>query len=295
LKDIANKLPLYARNIKCHPMKKALFTLLFFLVLQQTGTAQYYYKDLLSSRQASMSMAGYKERKIRLININSFESDGQATEDFFCQKKIAKDYASATLYTKTSLNGSSTMQSFFDAQGRLIKTHDSARIASSHISYQYNTEGRLIKIVSQSNSADDDYVNSITEEHLYVYQQDSLPLKMIRVRNGKDSTVILFSLDENHHIAIEKDTKTGAKYYYYYDAEHRLTDIVHTNEYKQKLIADYLFEYGDNSQISQMTTTEEGENNYTIWKYRYDNNLRVEERLFSKDHVLLGRIEYEYK
>ncbi len=276
-------------------MKKALSAFLFFIALQQTVTAQYYYKDLISSRQARMDMAAYKAASIRLININSFESDGQATEDFFCQKKITKDYTSATLYTKTSLNGSSTMQSFFDGQGRLVKTHDSARIASSHISYQYDPAGRLIKIVSQSNSVDDDYVNSITEEHLYVYQRDSLPLKMIRVRNGKDSTVILFSLDENRQIAIEKDTKTGAKYYYYYDAEHRLTDIVHTNEYKQKLIADYLFEYGDNGQISQMTTTEEGDNNYTIWKYRYEKDLRVEERLFSKDHVLLGRIEYEYK
>ena len=44
-----------------------------------------------------------------------------------------------------------------------------------------------------------------------------------------------------------------------------------------------------------MTTTEEGGNNYFIWKYNYDNNLRSQERLFSKDRRLMGRIEYEYK
>ncbi len=295
MKDIPNKLPLYTRNINRRHMKKELLALVFFLILQKSSTAQYYYKDLVSSHHAGLDMAAYKASKIRSINITSFESDGQPTEDFFCQKKIAKDYSSAILYTKSNLNGASTMKSIFDGQGRLIQTHDSARIASSSISYQYDQAGRLISIVSHSRSADDDYVNSITEEHRYIYQQDSLPIKMIRIRNSKDSTIILFSLDENHNVAIEKDTKTGAKYYYYYDDQHRLTDVVHTNEYKQKLVADYLFEYGDNGQISQMTTTEEGDNNYTVWKYRYENNLRMEERVYSKDHLLLGRIEYEYK
>jgi hypothetical protein len=46
---------------------------------------------------------------------------------------------------------------------------------------------------------------------------------MIRVKNKYDSTTILFSADENNNISIEKDTKSGSKYYYYYDAKNRLT------------------------------------------------------------------------
>jgi hypothetical protein len=105
----------------------------------------------------------------------------------------------------------------------------------------------------------------------------------------------LFSIDENNNIAIEKDTKNGSKYYYYYDESNRLTDIVHTNEFKQKLIADYVFEYNDEGQINQMTTTEDGNDNFTVWKYDFENNLKVKERIFDKNGILIGKIIYEYK
>ncbi len=44
-----------------------------------------------------------------------------------------------------------------------------------------------------------------------------------------------------------------------------------------------------------MTTTEEGGSYYYIWKYTYDNGLRLKEKCFSKEKRLMGTIEYEYK
>jgi len=58
---------------------------------------------------------------------------------------------------------------------------------------------------------------------------------------------------------------------------------------------DYVFEYNASGLMIQMTASEEGINNYYIWKYVYENGLRVREKCYSKERRLMGTIEYEYK
>ena len=101
--------------------------------------------------------------------------------------------------------------------------------------------------------------------------------------------------DDKNNVSIEKNTKTGRKFYYYYDEKNRLTDIVHANERTERLLPDYMFEYNAQSLLSQMTTVEEGSNYYFIWKYTYSDGLRSKEKCFSKEKRLMGSIEYDYK
>ena len=78
--------------------------------------------------------------------------------------------------------------------------------------------------------------------------------------------------------------------------ENRLTDVVHFNERAGRLLPDYMYEYDSLNKPSQMISTEEGGNNYFIWKYKYnDKNLREAEKCFSREKRILGTIEYEYK
>ena len=44
-----------------------------------------------------------------------------------------------------------------------------------------------------------------------------------------------------------------------------------------------------------MTVTQEGGSNFLIWKYAYDNGMRVREKCYGKDRKLMGSIVYEYK
>ena len=57
---------------------------------------------------------------------------------------------------------------------------------------------------------------------------------------------------------------------------------------------DYFFEYGHDGNISKMTATEEGSNNYYTWKYVYENGLRTVERCYLKGRSLVGSVEYIY-
>lgn len=265
-------------------MKKNGMLLLLFCVAGFTGTAQFYYKDILSNKQLLADMAAYKQNRIKTINIKSFEDDGSPSEGFNCEKKFTKDYAKATLFTRSQISGASLLTSTFNDKGLLIKTYDSSEISVTTNLYNYDYMDRIHSIVSSVRSQDDDFTNEIREEHIYHYNETGQAEKMIRVKNFTDSTPILFALDENDNVGIEKDTRSGTKYYYYYDAKRRITDIVQENDFKKGLVPDYLFEYNNSAGLlSQMTTTEEGGNYYYVWKYTYDNGLRLKEKCFNKE------------
>ncbi|MEO6453842.1 MAG: hypothetical protein ABIN97_07225, partial [Ginsengibacter sp.] len=52
--------------------------------------AQYFYKDIWNTRQSGKGMAFLKAGNIKSISIKSFESDGEPSQGFFCEKQIDK-------------------------------------------------------------------------------------------------------------------------------------------------------------------------------------------------------------
>jgi hypothetical protein len=271
--------------------KTTLSILTVFLSIM--ANAQYYYKDIVSNNQLVADMKAYKENKIRKVTLKSFEDNGIESEGFFCEKKISRNYKKTELFTRADIAAASLFTSTFDADGKLLSTNDSSSFSVTEIKYNYDDKQRIKSIVSTVRAIEE-FENSITEEHIYSYE-NNIPSKMVRIKNGKDSTDILFSSDEKANITLEKDTKNGTKFYYYYDNQNRLTDIVQANEFTKNLKPDYMFEYNSAGQITQMTAVEEGSSNYFIWKYNYENGLRLRERCFTDEKRLMGRIEYEYK
>ena len=276
-------------------MIKKIFVICIALALGFASNAQYYYKDMVSNSQLLEEMARLKEQKFRTIKITSFEDDGKPSDGFLIEKNINRNYTRVETFSKSNVTGASLFTSAFTKDGLLIQTVDSSDIAVNTSNYIYDDKGRVKSIQSHVHSSDDDFTNEITEDHNYEYDANGLLLKMVRIKNGTDISTILFSPDENKNVSIEKDTKTGNTYYYYYDSKNRLTDVVHLNPFNQKMLPDYVFEYNNAGQITQMTTTEEGGSYYYIWKYTYDNGLRIREKCFSKERRLMGTIEYEYK
>ena len=275
-------------------MKIKIFFALFILAGFNSVKAQYYYKDLISNGQVVADMKAYKENKIKKIVLKSFEDNGSESNGFFCEKKLNKDYTKAELYTRADISAASLFTSTFDKEGKLLNTYDSSLLSATQIIYSYNSDNLISRINSTVRSSDEDFGNEIKEDHFYKYENGK-PSKITRVKNGRDTTDILLALDDKGNVAIEKDTKNGTKFFYYYDAKNRLTDIVQANEYSQNAKPNYIFEYNNAGLITQMTAVEEGSKSYYVWKYSYDNNLRIKERCFTDERKLMGSIEYEYK
>lgn len=240
-------------------------------------------------------MALLKEQKIKTVKATGFDEDGQPSEGFMLEKNISRNYTLSETFTRSDVTGPSLLTNLFTKTGLLIQTIDSSNLAVNTSQYFYDNENRISSIQSHLRSSDDDFTNEVREDHNYVYGQDGLLVKMLKIKNGSDTSIILFLPDENKNIGIEKNTKTGTTFYYYYDSKNRLTDVVHLNPFNQKMLPDYIFEYNNAGQVTQMTTTEEGGSYYYIWKYTYSNGLRIKEKCFSKERRLMGSIEYEYK
>jgi hypothetical protein len=144
--------------------------LLLFILSLGLGTelfAQFLYRDLISVAQANEEMASYKKAGIKNIKIKSLEPNGEESEDFFCEKRISKDFRKTSLYTRTGNQGKSLMESFFNKQGLLVKTYDSSEIVVSRNEFFYDSNNRLSSTLSYSKSNDDDFVNEILELSKY--------------------------------------------------------------------------------------------------------------------------------
>ncbi len=275
------------------------FTLIIsaFLLTPLMSGAQYYYKDIWNLGQLKADFKIIKEEKIKIVSIKSFENTGEASDGFRCEKKIKGDYSQSQMMSKSNITGESVLVTNYNSTGQIISTTDNTPTTTSSTEYKYDDSGRLstVKITA---TADGD-TSSIIETRDYQYDDASLPAQMVRKKNGTVVSNISFLKDEQGNIIAEnvRDTRTtDRKYYYYYDKENRLTDVVHFNDLAGKLLPDYIYEYTDTAFPSQMISASESGNNYFIWRYNYnEKNLRESEICYSKDKRMLGRIVYEYR
>ena len=260
------------------------------------ANAQYYYKDVTISRQTIATTAKYKTHKIRSVEVISYENNGERTEDFSGAQTISSDYTRITTSFNTPLSGQSELTAFYDNQGRLTKNIDTADGSYSESQYYYNSNGTLQKISNVSVSAGQ---KSEKEDHLWFYNSNGQPEKMLRIKNDVDTTYVTFVLDENGNVAEENSRRRNASmpaYFYYYDDKNRITDVVIYNDKAKRLLPLYVFEYTNNDLIKKMIVIPEGTDEYQTWVYEYNaSGLKTKETAFDKRKRVLGRIEYQYR
>ena len=271
-------------------------TSMLCLLISFTAKAQYYYKDIIGPTQTIEKAAKLKSEKIHSVNVVSYEPDGELTQDFSGNQSVSADYSRITTTFKTPLSGESHLTTFFDKSGRLIKSIDTADGSHSQSEYFYNDKGLLAKITNVSTSAGN---KSEKEDHLWFYNANGKPEKMLRIKNDADTTYITFVLDENGNVGEENSVRNKValpSYYYYYDAQNRLTDVISYNMRATRLLPLYIFEYTENNLMSSMLVVPEGTDDYQKWIYEYnDAKLKVKETCLNKRKQVVGAIEYRYK
>ena len=266
----------------------------FFLI--HPVTAQYFYKDQLVPHQTMQQFGRYKEQKIHKVKLNSFENDGQPSADFIGEQSINNNFTQVITHINAPVTGESELTTLYDAKGWITKTIDTTDGSGSTAEYSYNAKGQIEKITSASASAG---LAKEKEEHIWSYNQDGRPEKMMRVKNDTDTTLVNFVLDENGNVAEENSRRNGVglpSVYYYYDVNKRLTDIVSYSSKAKRLLPIYIFEYNEAGQPLSMIVVPEGSDNYQKWYYQYNaEGLKTRESCFNKKKQLLGKIEYDYQ
>lgn len=264
------------------------------LLILSSVHSQYYYKDIIVTKDLMSKQKLYQQNKVRSVKYASFEANNQPIEGFSCEQSVSNNFSSITTITNTTLSGSSESSSYFNTKGQLTQSVDTADGNKTVTDYKYDAANRITTIISTSTSPG---AFTLKEEHRWSYDAQGKPEKIIKIKNDKDTTYISFVLDEKGNIAEEKSTNKRMimpTTYYYYDAQNRLTDIVRYNARAKKLLPDYIFEYED-SRLGSMLVTEEGTGDYQKWYYSYDEDgLKIQDACYSKSKVLIGRVEYHY-
>jgi hypothetical protein len=277
---------------------KILAGFLSLIVLAQVCKAQYYYKDVVSTRENAALWQTYKDNHVRSVKLNSFEGDGQPTEGFQGDQDVAADFSRITTHSKSSGTSESWIIATYSPQGLTLKITDTSDTYRSISDYQYDSRGRLLSIVNTSIETDNQLKD--VEAHLWQYEDGTSdkPAGLLKIKNGNDTTFVRFIRDEKGNIAEERAVRKKSDLptiYYYYDADNRLTDIVRYSVKAQRLLPDNIFEYGEGGRLSSLLAVQEGAASYQKWLYAYnEKGLKIKESCFSKNRDLLGRIEYQY-
>lgn len=276
-------------------MKSLLLALTLLLTI--SSRAQYYYKDIVGTRESADLIRTYRVNKVARVVLNSYDENNTRSEEFYIEQQFSPAESQLKTITRTDPESLSILVSYADAEGRVIKTIDSSRFLVSYTSYRYNAAGQLVSVTSSS--SDSAHKSTEGEEHIWQWSNDH-PVRMLRIKNRVDTTYIDFKLDENGNVSEEQETRRGLRsepVYYYYNDHHQLTDIVRFNKKAQRLIPEYMFEYSDANRVIQKITVPANSFDYLIWRYQYNaQGLKTKEAVYSKEdkRKQLGRIEYQY-
>lgn len=276
-------------------MNKIIY-LLILVFVWNSSFSQYYYRDILLTNQNTGQINLYKNLQVRSITVKSFDAREPREPAITATQSVNKEFTEMVSKTSSIIGGNSEMRVFYASNGRPLKSTDTTEGFRSETIYEYDDQNRVKKIVNTSYSP-----GGVTEHevHEWYYDEYGAPEKMLKIRNGNDTTYISFELDEEGRIGEEKAVRNGRALpviYYYYDSRHRITDIVRYNERAKRLLPDIMFEYNDKGKMSAMIIIPEGSSEYQRWVYDYlDNGLKIRERCFDKNRQQMAVVNYSYE
>ena len=272
------------------------FLVFSFLLILLTANSQYYYKDILGTKETADLIKTYRNNKVSRVLLNSYDAENTKSEDFYVEQIFSLPNQFLRTTTRSGVTNESVLVSFTDASGNVVKTIDSSETIITISIYDYNDKGMLQSVISSS--ADTAHSINQTEEHRWEYENDKI-VRMLRIKDKMDTAYISFKSDDKGNIIQEQSVRKGITsepVYYYYDSNNRLTDIVRFSNKAKRLLPEYLFEYSPSNQVIQKITVPANSSEYLIWRYQYDDKgLKIKEAVFDKHKQLTGKIEYIYQ
>ena len=281
-------------------MKTLLLPFIIFCSLSLQ--AQYYYNDIIGTQETNNLMKNYTANKVKTVSATGYDNRGVKATDFSELQEVKENGRLLRSSTINNFNKTTTY-SRFDEKGRVTNITDSSAQIQGITTYVYDENNRISMV--QNTVKDSANAFDHIETHQWFFNTAGKPEKMWRIISstrsgtGADSLEVRFVTDEDGNIAEERTFRKGIEtsyLYYYYDDKNRLLDIVRFNTRLKKLLPDIMFEYNENDNVVQKTTTTSSLNiGYLIWRYIYDEKgLKTKEVLFNNDKQITGKIDYTY-
>jgi hypothetical protein len=279
------------------------------LLLCSSLHAQFYYDDLVATRDLNSKMKAYLAAHVQSVTATGLDPQGRKATDFNEWQDILENGKVLRVSTR---NGQAIARTYyrFDEKTRVISSRDSSGEFENITTYIYDANDNPVNIKSVSRDSLHDFDQ--VKERQYKYT-DGKPSKLLLIQNGTDSLEYVFTLDEHKNVKDEMLYHRGGannpvyysynehKVYYFYDDQNRLTDVTRYNAKIDRLLPDFMMEYDDNNRVIQRITVlstirfDTKRPDYLLWRYAYDDrNLKTKDVMYSKTKELKGSIQYSY-
>lgn len=137
-----------------------LIAVLFFSL---TSPAQYFYKDIIGTKESAELITSYKNNKVRTVTLNSYTINNTPIDNFSIQQEFLPQQQALRTITKTEYTHPSYLTSYIDAAGRVIKTTDSSNGIVNTTTYSYSNAGKLTAVLF---AAGDTLTAVKTDDHI---------------------------------------------------------------------------------------------------------------------------------
>jgi len=129
---------------------KELTGFLFMLACALTASGQYYYKDVIVTRQTNEKWTLYKSGKVRSVKLVSLDPTGQPAAGFDCKQSVSNNFTEIRTTTVSNMTTASSLTAFYDNKGLLKKTIDTSDTYQSSTTARWKptTRSRIWKTIS---------------------------------------------------------------------------------------------------------------------------------------------------
>lgn len=281
-------------------LNKAAGCILLLLLFISTQ-AQYYYSDLIATELLENKQSLYRQGRVKRINETAILPNGERQVDYRQWSTISA--AGDTLQQiRVEPDGSIRTTFIYDRGGKLKELSETQPTRLAYTTYARTENGQIRSI---AHSLQDNMMDLKTREtHVWEYDNKGKPFRMWRMVEQPDQNVdsaeVKFILDSSGQVAEERVFKKGKEFdffYYYYNEQGQITDIVRYHPKWKKLLPDQLFEYGtDGKLLQRMQLTGNRELAYLVWRYSYESGGMVkEESLYNNQKQPTGSIRFSYE
>jgi YD repeat-containing protein len=275
---------------------KYCITTLGLLALCFTGFSQYYYKGIMATRQGNELNRLMKKAKVQTVVVKNYNFDDTEIESFLCNQYAENNCKYVVTVTGSPFVNEYHLHSWYNNNAQVTKSVDSTEDTNIVNQYEYDAAGRLKTLTI--NSYEVRTRDKLMEQHQFFYNAKGAPEKLYVIKNSNDTISVQFKCDTAGNVLEEVSFKKGKekeRYYYYYDAKHRLTDIVKFNQLVNRLLPETILEYNEQDQIVKRTYFTPGTSQYQHWFFKYNaQGLKTEEQCYLKGNLFRGKLVYNY-
>ncbi len=265
------------------------------LIMGNSLLGQFYLNDIMGLKVSQEKYLLMRKNKIKKITANSTEADGSSSKGFILNQELQTDGKKMVTEIANFSSPPEKISNIYELS-KLKRTIVNKSSIETKTDYGYDEKGFLNKIISIT--IDSLQKTPISETHLWYYQPNGIPIRMIKLGDGLDTVNVEFVADSSGHIIEEYWFKKGKKIetYYYYYTNNQLTDVVRFNIKANRLIPDFVYDYNQQNQLISMLQVSFNGSAVIHWTYTYNlNGLRETETAKDKEKNIIAKIIYSFE